>query len=167
MSDAPERIWINKVHGQHPGDWDFTDGKHLTKAQLRQKVEYIRADRIEALTEQLEAARADAKEAEDYAEELEKQLNICRMAQVVMENGIAEAEKERDRWKDRCRFLSGELDVVLASRADEYDRAEAAEANLAVVEAAYRLEAMRRDDYSHEGFDHHLAELKGTTNDQG
>jgi chromosome segregation ATPase len=51
---------------------------------------------LEALTEQLEAARADAKEAEAYAEELEKELNICRMAQVVMENGIAEAEKERD-----------------------------------------------------------------------
>jgi len=32
------------------------------------------ADRIEALTEQLEAARADAKEAEAYAEELEKEL---------------------------------------------------------------------------------------------
>jgi hypothetical protein len=31
------------------------------------------ADRIEALTEQLEAARADAKEAEAYAEELEKE----------------------------------------------------------------------------------------------
>jgi chromosome segregation ATPase len=50
--------------------------------------------RAETLTEQLEAARADAKEAEAYAEELEKQLNICRMAQVVMENGIAEAEKQ-------------------------------------------------------------------------
>jgi hypothetical protein len=89
------------------------------------------ADRIEALTEQLEAARADAKEAEAYAEELEKErearhanpadfrywegryrdekarvdeleaeLNICRMAQVVMENGIAEVEKERDHWQD-------------------------------------------------------------------
>ena len=32
------------------------------------------ADRIEALTEQLEAARADAKEAEAYAEELEAKL---------------------------------------------------------------------------------------------
>jgi hypothetical protein len=56
--------------------------------------------RIEALTaERDEAARADAKKAEAYAEELEKELNICRMAQVVMENGIAEAEKERDEWK--------------------------------------------------------------------
>jgi len=36
------------------------------------------ADRIEALTEQLAAARDDAKEAETYAEELEKELNICR-----------------------------------------------------------------------------------------
>jgi hypothetical protein len=32
------------------------------------------ADRIEALTEQLEAARADAKEAEAYAEELARDL---------------------------------------------------------------------------------------------
>jgi polyhydroxyalkanoate synthesis regulator phasin len=32
------------------------------------------ADRIKALAEQLEAARADAKEAEAYAEELEKEI---------------------------------------------------------------------------------------------
>jgi septal ring factor EnvC (AmiA/AmiB activator) len=71
------------------------------------------ADRIEALTEQLEAARADAKEAEAYAEELaecnedfsvcnqhlktqvtelQKQLNICYMAQAVMDNTVAELE---------------------------------------------------------------------------
>jgi uncharacterized coiled-coil DUF342 family protein len=36
-------------------------------------VEKNMLDRIEALTEQLEAARADAKEAEAYAEELEKE----------------------------------------------------------------------------------------------
>jgi chromosome segregation ATPase len=36
------------------------------------------ADRIEALTEQLEAARADAKEAEAYAEELEKERDTAR-----------------------------------------------------------------------------------------
>ena len=56
MSKAPERIWINKVHGLHPEDWDFTDGAHLTKAQLRQKVEYVRADRIEALKDKLAKA---------------------------------------------------------------------------------------------------------------
>lgn len=41
---APDRIWINKFNGRNPDDWDFTDGKYLTKAQLRQKVEYIRLD---------------------------------------------------------------------------------------------------------------------------
>ena len=35
------------------------------------------ADRIEALTEQLTAARDDAKEAEAYAEELEQRLATC------------------------------------------------------------------------------------------
>ena len=61
------------------------------------------ADRIEqlinlneALVELLDTARADAKEAEAYAEELEKELNICRMAQAVMDNTVAELEKERD-----------------------------------------------------------------------
>jgi hypothetical protein len=58
----------------------------------------------EALTEQLEAARADAKEAEAYAEELEKELSVCRMAQAVMENTVAEAVKmldEQDRKYNR------------------------------------------------------------------
>lgn len=41
---APARIYINKVHGQHPEDWNFTDGQHLTKRQLAEKVEYVRAD---------------------------------------------------------------------------------------------------------------------------
>ena len=37
------------------------------------------------------------------------------------------------------------------------------EAKLASVIAAYRIEAMRREDYSHEAFDQHIAELKGET----
>jgi len=47
---------------------------------------------VRKLTEQLEAARADAKEAEAYAEELEKELNTCRMAQAVMDNTVADLE---------------------------------------------------------------------------
>ena len=50
------------------------------------------ADRIKALTEQLTAARDDAKEAEAYAEELEKEQNTCRMAQAVMDNTVADLE---------------------------------------------------------------------------
>ena len=47
---------------------------------------------IEQLTEQLAAARHDAKEAEAYAEELEKGLNTCRMAQAVLDNTVADLE---------------------------------------------------------------------------
>lgn len=36
-------------------------------------------------------------------------------------------------------------------------------AKLASVIAAYRIEAMRREDYSHEAFDQHISELKGET----
>lgn len=44
MSEAPERIWINKTYGAHPEDWEFSDGRFLSKRQRAQKVEYIRAD---------------------------------------------------------------------------------------------------------------------------
>ena len=33
--------------------------------------------------------------------------------------------------------------------------------SLEAITAAYRLEAMRREDYSHEAFEKHIAELKG------
>ncbi len=56
MSKAPERIWIDEVYGQHPEDWYFTDGKHLTKRQIQDKVEYVRADRIEELEAKLAKA---------------------------------------------------------------------------------------------------------------
>jgi len=48
------------------------------------------ADRIEALTEQLAAARRDAEEAEAYAGELEKQL---AKVEVLMSAGFAEYER--------------------------------------------------------------------------
>jgi len=70
----------------------------------------------DALTEQLEAARADAKEAEAYAEELEKQLNICRMAQVVMENGIAEVEGEFARAMKHVMDYSNDSHLVAFAR---------------------------------------------------
>ncbi len=78
--------------------------------------------KLETLTEQLEAARADAKEAEAYAEELEKELNICRMAQVVMDNGIAEAEKERDDYAFRLADANNtysEMHVALSEANDK------------------------------------------------
>jgi uncharacterized protein (DUF3084 family) len=51
------------------------------------------AARIEALTEQLEAARADAKEAEAYAEELEKERDRWRE---IANNEAVEGEANRN-----------------------------------------------------------------------
>ncbi len=46
---------------------------------------------LEALTEQLEAARADAKEAETYAEDLERnQVDLCRQL-IAAEDKLAKA----------------------------------------------------------------------------
>jgi hypothetical protein len=54
-------------------------------------VERAAADRIEALTEQLEAARADAKEAEAYADELAgDQVDLCRQL-ISAEDKLAKA----------------------------------------------------------------------------
>jgi len=57
------------------------------------------ADRIEALTEQLEAARADAKEAEAYAEELEKEIELNEQEACMLENDLIKADKEIDDLK--------------------------------------------------------------------
>jgi chromosome segregation ATPase len=54
----------------------------------------------DVLTEQLEAARADAKEAEAYAEELERDLKTCRMAQGVMDNTVAELELKSEWFEE-------------------------------------------------------------------
>ena len=82
MSDAPDRIWINKVHGQHPEDWNFTDGQHLTKRQLSDKVEYVHSDRIEELEAKLKSARAalgDIGNGEpEWPDDPQKELDWCR-----------------------------------------------------------------------------------------
>lgn len=49
----------------------------------------------------------------------------------------------------------------MVERKEAADRIEELEAKLAKVTAAYRLEAIKRDDYSHDAFDKHLAELTG------
>jgi hypothetical protein len=54
---------------------------------------------IEILTEQLEAARADAKEAEAYAEELEKEIELNEQEACMLENDLIKADKEIDNLK--------------------------------------------------------------------
>jgi hypothetical protein len=62
-STAPEFVFLDP--DLPPSEWE---------KQYSMDVVYVRADRIEALNEQLEAARADAKEAEAYAEGLEREV---------------------------------------------------------------------------------------------
>ena len=88
MSDAPERIWVAtwREGDWREGDWDDNEGKTLNEKPC---IQYVRADRIEALTEQLAAARQDAKAAEDELEMQEQEA--C-----MMENDYIKLEKERD-----------------------------------------------------------------------
>jgi len=67
----PKVIWVNEHNSL------LWVAHHMTDAEL---------------IEQLAAARQDAKEAEAYAEEMEKGLNTCRMAQAVLDNTVADLE---------------------------------------------------------------------------
>jgi Lar family restriction alleviation protein len=81
---------------------------------------------IEALTEQLEAARADAKEAEAYAEELEKELNLMKTAGIVEVSIRNPSVMEYVRhWEDRAETAEAKLAkaveaVSLTVRADNF-----------------------------------------------
>jgi polyhydroxyalkanoate synthesis regulator phasin len=81
--------------------------KELVK-QLRERGGRIpteAADRIEALTEQLEAARADAKEAEAYAEGLEKEIELNEQEACMLEDDFIKADKEIDDIKAKLAKL--------------------------------------------------------------
>jgi len=80
------------------------------------------ADRIEqlinlneALVELLDTARADAKEAEAYAEELEKEIELNEQEACMVEDDLIKADKEIDDLKaklakavDALRFYADE-----------------------------------------------------------
>jgi hypothetical protein len=72
---------------------------------------------------------------------------------------------ERQDAADRIEELEAKLKWVIEERDATFammlKRAESAEAKLAIVVSAYRIEAMRRDDYTHEAFDLHIASLQG------
>jgi hypothetical protein len=57
MSDAPERIWVApwREGDWSEGDWDDNEGKTLNDKPC---IEYVRTDRIEALTDKLSKAEA-------------------------------------------------------------------------------------------------------------
>jgi hypothetical protein len=69
------------------------------KVKLMDDLDVINGEKIEALTEQLEAARADAKEAEAYAEELDAKLGLAMWllieAAVQLEEGKIKTRRNR------------------------------------------------------------------------
>jgi predicted nucleic acid-binding Zn-ribbon protein len=85
-------------------DWgelrEMTDERLLARLRGRgNKDTTAAADRIEALTEQLEAARADAKEAEAYAEGLEKEIELNEQEACMLEDDFIKADKQIDALK--------------------------------------------------------------------
>jgi predicted nucleic acid-binding Zn-ribbon protein len=73
------------------------------------------ANLIEALTQQLEAARADAKEAEAYAEELEREIELNEQEACMLENDFIEADKKIDDLKDK---LAKAVELLKEARQD-------------------------------------------------
>jgi multidrug resistance efflux pump len=118
MSDAPERIWVATWR---EGDW--SEGKTLNDKPC---IEYVRADRIEALTEQLAAARQDAKFAEDELEMQEQEA--C-----MMENDYTKLEKERDALEAKLAKAVEALEYY-AVEASLWDRATSRQARATLAE---------------------------------
>jgi hypothetical protein len=67
---------------------------------------------IEILTEQLEAARADAKEAEAYAEELEREIELNEQEACMLEDDFIKADKEIDDLKAKLAKAVEALEVI-------------------------------------------------------
>jgi hypothetical protein len=138
MTEAPERIWINKVYGKHPEDWDFTDGKHLTKAQLRQKVEYVRADRIEEL-------EAEVRRLESQCEGLAQAAINNGQGLIIAEAKLATCEEIGRAFEEDA----GQLREKLAKAIVALDKIKRIDNLVGVFAACERT----------------LAELKGETDD--
>jgi predicted nucleic acid-binding Zn-ribbon protein len=72
-------------------------------------------DHIEALTEQLKAARADAKEAEAYAEGLEREIELNEQEACMLENDFIKADKQIDALKAK---LAKAVELLKEARQD-------------------------------------------------
>ena len=68
---------------------------------------------------------------------------------------------DADRPWEYAEYIRADLSVP---RAEAVAALTAKDAEIARLEEAYRLEAMRRPDYTHEAFDAHLAALTGKEN---
>jgi chromosome segregation ATPase len=85
------------------------------KVKLMDDLDVINGEKIEALTEQLEAARADAEEAEAYAEELGKEIELNEQEACMLEDDFIKADKEIDDLKAK---LAKAVELLKEARQD-------------------------------------------------
>jgi len=102
---------------------DKTVSKELTD-KMRDKLEagFSRGDRIAALEEMVEACKADAREAEAYAEELEAKLAKAVGALGDIHNGEPEWPDDPQRELDWCRNRAGTTLAELKGQDDEVNK---------------------------------------------
>ena len=114
MSEAPERIWAWPWNGEaRRGQWNTS--------QINDGVEYIRADRIEALEARAEKAEKMSERFKDERDLLHDLYTHGRVTVKSPFERILEAEAERDELRDALKpFLK------LAVSLDDINRARAA-----------------------------------------
>jgi hypothetical protein len=157
MSDAPERIWIDDerpsggvchvytevvagvplhLYGVEYIRADLYNNTTLKAAvdMMADKHGWVRRERLDALTEQLEAARADAKEAEAYAEELAgDQVDLCSQL-IAAEARVAVLEGALTLAANRLHWASVQFDTGTTNFITVGEWADEARATLAEIE---------------------------------
>ena len=127
---------------------------------LGNKVDQLRAN-VHGDDDTSEWCKDEADLVEQHIQTVESLIFVNEALKVSADEAHRQADLAYERIEELEEQLRWVLDERDATFALMLNRAETAEAKLANVIAAYRLEAMKRDDYSHDAFDKHIAELTG------
>jgi glutamate synthase domain-containing protein 2 len=90
MTDGPDRIYIDRVHGRHPEDWNWTAGDYLTKKERAQRIEYVRADALAAMQAATRQAQASLLTSERHNDILSGDLVAMQARVAAVENAHVE-----------------------------------------------------------------------------
>ena len=84
MSDTPERIWVApwREGDWSEGDWDDNEGKTLNDKPC---IEYVRTDRIEALTKERNALRSALNRIRPIPERILRGIPVRDLAETLAE----------------------------------------------------------------------------------
>lgn len=90
---APARIWIDPVHGQHPGDWTFYTERVLIEKDHR------KAGRLAYVPEDADAVGKWQAKAQERKNEIGRLLRRIEDS----DRKLREIQRERDAFKDFAR----------------------------------------------------------------